>query len=77
MDDWELAMKESDIIYERGDYWVGRTHKPASYTVYRMCLPCFVSEPDSSYALDGDGLSLAKARADYLYRRSREKLCTN
>jgi hypothetical protein len=62
-------MREKDILYERGDYWVCRVAK--TYTVYRNGVTH--STPDSSYAETPDGLSLAKARTDYLARRAEEK----
>jgi hypothetical protein len=58
-------VRESDIVYETGDFWVGRVKR--SYTVYRNVGMVAVS--DSAYSLSADGLSIAKARADYLARR--------
>lgn len=60
-------MRESDIMHESGAYWVGRTHKPDSYTVY--IAGAVASTPDSSYAMTPDGLSIAIARAQYLAMR--------
>lgn len=59
-------MTERDIIHERGEFWVGRTRSPASFTVYRSA--SLVSIPDSSYPADDGGKSLAIARCDYLGR---------
>lgn len=58
-------MRESDIVHENGDYWVGK--EPTAYTVYKSGVTHSVS--DSSYAKDADGLSIAIARCDYLARR--------
>ena len=57
-------MRESDIEYEAGDYWVGREriHGGIAHTVYRNTSTHAVS--DSSY-LD---LSVAIARCNYLAR---------
>lgn len=60
-------MRESDIMHENGRFWVGRTRSPPSFTVYRTEVTHSV--PDSSYAKDKDGLSLAIARCDYLAKR--------
>lgn len=57
-------MKENDIIYENGQYWVCRNK--SNYTVFRTGLTH--SESDSAYTLSEDGLSCAKARCDYLQR---------
>ena len=58
-------MRESDIIFEAGNVWVGRVD--GTYTVFR----CGVthSTPDSSYPLTADGQSIAIARAKYLANR--------
>lgn len=61
-------MDESDILHENGNFWVGKTRRPESYTVYRTGLTH--STPDSSYAFTPDGLSIAKARCDYLAGRA-------
>lgn len=58
-------MKESDIVYQVGIYWVANERN--KYTVYKDGVTC--AESDSSYAKDEDGLSIAKARAVYLHRR--------
>ena len=63
-------MKESDIMHEStcGKFWVGRDRKPACYVVYRA--GATHSTPDSGYALTSDGLSIARARCDYLAGRA-------
>lgn len=58
-------MREADILHQAGLYWVAATR--GSYTVYRDGLTH--ATPESSYAKTPDGLSIAKARADYLARR--------
>lgn len=64
-------MKEDDIVYEVGRFWVYRDIKCACYTVYRAGITHSTS--DSSYAFTEDGLSLAKARVDYLARRHNQE----
>lgn len=60
-------MRETDIVHENGKRWVLRDAKNKRYTVFTASVT--VSESDSSYPLTADGLSLAKARANYLARR--------
>lgn len=60
-------MKEKDIKHENGVFWVGDTGD--SYTVYEAHV-CHYSVPDSSYARDQDGLSIAVARCNYLAHRA-------
>lgn len=57
-------MKESNIVHENGDFWV--LAKPNSYVVFQSGITHSVS--DSAYRKDADGLSIAKARCDYLAR---------
>jgi len=57
-----MAIRESDIIHENGDFWVLRGRN--NYTVFRTGPT--VSESDSAYAKTSDGLSIAVARCDYL-----------
>lgn len=61
-------MRESDIMHENGDYWVGRDRETKSYLVLKTGATHSVS--DSGYALTADGLSIAIARCDYLASRS-------
>jgi hypothetical protein len=56
------AMRESDIKFESGDYWVGKTDR--GYTVFMSGVT--VSAADSTYPKDDDGLSIAIARCKYL-----------
>lgn len=58
-------MRESDIMHERGAYWVLRDR--AAYLVMRNGVTHATS--DSAYARDPDGLSLAIARCNYLASR--------
>jgi hypothetical protein len=58
-------MKESQIKFESGSYWVCLADN--QYTVYRSGVTH--SKADSSYAFSEDGLSLAIARAKYLDAR--------
>jgi hypothetical protein len=60
------------IYHEAGDFWVGRTYRPPSYTVYRSGVTH--STPDSSYPSTADGLSLAIARCDYLHKAATAKV---
>lgn len=56
---------EERIVYERGDFWV-RSDKDR-YTVFASGITHATS--DSAYAKTEDGLSLARARVDYLAKR--------
>lgn len=58
-------MREADIVHENGKYWVARDSR--SYTVLRSFSTHSVT--DSAYAKTSDGLSIAKARCDYLAKR--------
>lgn len=59
-----MSYKESDIAYENGNAWVLTDKKKQQYTVFISGVTH--SESDSAYPLTDDGLSIAKARADYL-----------
>lgn len=59
-------MKESQIVFELGSFWVWKG--PEAYTVYKTG-PVY-SVPDSSYEATPDGLSIAIARAKYLARKA-------
>lgn len=63
------ARFERDIKHEAGRFWVGDTKD--SYTVYEEGITH--SEPDSSYAHNEDGLSIAIARCNYLAKRTARK----
>ncbi len=58
--------RESDIVYETTVCWVRRDRK--AYTVFRTGV--VASTSDSAYAKNADGLSIAKARCDYLAKRA-------
>lgn len=60
-------MRESDILYQNGRAWVYADKKRRAYIVMVDGNVCATS--DSAYALDEDGLSIAKARIDYLAKR--------
>lgn len=57
-------MKESEIVYENGGMLVHADKRKPAYVVYRS--GATHSTSDSAYSFDEDGLSIAKARADYL-----------
>ena len=59
--------READIMHENGPAWVYRDKAKQRYTVFVAGPTHSVS--DSAYHLTADGLSIAKARADYLARR--------
>lgn len=48
-------MKEKDIIFESGKYWVGKTKD--SYTVFQIGITCSTSV--ESFPKTADGLSIA------------------
>ena len=60
-------MRESDIIYEDGNFWVGKTQ--AGYAVFKNGITHSTS--DSSYELTEDGKACAIARCKYLARMAR------
>lgn len=59
--------RESDIVYENGPCWVRRDR--SSYTVFKSG-GITHSVSDSAYKKNADGLSIAKARCDYLAKRA-------
>ena len=61
-------MRESVIKYQAGPFWVMDDRQYDCYTVFKDGPVVAVS--DSSYPRTDDGLSLAKARVDYLAKRS-------
>lgn len=64
-------MKMQYIIYENGESWVLKDTEHNRYTVFRVGITHSTS--DSAYPIDEAGLSVAKARADYLANRSSNK----
>lgn len=58
-------VKESDIMFESGSYWVCRDK--SAYVVFKN--GATHSTSDSAYAKTDDGLSIAIARAKYLAKR--------
>lgn len=59
-----MSYRVEDIAHEAGRYWVLRDRKQKCYTVFKSGITHSIG--DSAYPLTADGLSLAKARADYL-----------
>lgn len=66
-----MAYKEKDIMHENGNVWVLRENE--AYTVMVSGITHSIS--DSSYHPNDDGLSLAKARCDYLARKGAASYC--
>lgn len=62
-------LKEKDIVHENGDFWVLKDRD--RYTVFKCGITH--STADSAYPLGEDGLSLAKARCDYLAKRASQR----
>lgn len=62
-----MTVKLEDIVHDNGKAWIHRDKKQVAYVVYRAGVTHSTS--DSAYELTEDGLSLAKARADYLATR--------
>lgn len=60
-------MRESKIVYENGAFWI--LHDKGRYIVMRAGITH--SESDSAYTGDADGLSIAKARCNYLAKRAK------
>ena len=58
-------MKEKDIVYENAPFWVYK----AKDCYYVMKDGITHSESDSAYHLTDDGLSIAKARCNYLAQK--------
>ena len=64
-----MSLKEKDIVHEADNYWVFKGKD--AYHV--MVVGITHSESESSYRLNDDGLSIAKARCNYLAKRKKEK----
>lgn len=62
-----MSYKEADIVHENGRLWVLRDKKYHCYTVYETGITH--SEADSAYRMNDNGLSIAKARCDYLAKQ--------
>ena len=60
-----MTRRENEIVYENPKAWVSR--EIGSYIVWRIGVTCSTS--DSAYEKTDDGLSIAKARCDYLARK--------
>ena len=65
-----MKTNERDIVYENGNAWVYADRKHARYTVFIAGV--VASHSDSAYPLTNDGLSIAKARVDWLASRPRK-----
>ena len=61
-------MREADIVHDAGASWVLADKSHQRYTVFRVGVTHSTS--DSAYPFTEDGLSLAKARADYIAKRA-------
>lgn len=61
-------MRESDMLMDRNGFYVMRQR--SAYVVFRPSPSGMYAISDSAYALTDDGLSIAKARCDYLARRA-------
>lgn len=59
-------MKEMQIEYQQGEYWVARF--PGHHSVF-IDTPTH-AQVDSTYPNTPDGLSLERARVDYLAKRA-------
>ena len=62
-------MRECGIMHENEAYWVCREQH--AYVVYRPSESAVFSQSDSAYSKTPGGLSLAKARCDYLAKTAR------
>lgn len=65
-----MSYRESDIVHENPKAWVLDDRRRGAYAVYVIGLTHSVC--DSAYPRNEDGLSIAKARADYFQKRSLE-----
>lgn len=61
-----MSYREADIAHENPKAWVLDDKRNGCYTVFRNGVTHSAS--DSSYERDADGLSIAKARADFFNR---------
>ena len=59
-------MRESQIVYQVGKFWVCDADNQYSVMVDGK----YMSHTDSSYKKNGDGFLLAKTRVDYLVKRN-------
>lgn len=66
-------IKEEDIVYENGNYWVLKSKKGHCYFVMGSSPGNTHSVSDSTYSLDDDGLSIAIARCNWMAKRAKEK----
>ncbi len=61
------SYREDDVVHENPAAWVLRDRRQARYTV--LVAGSAASTSDSAYPFSPDGLTLAIARADYLFAR--------
>lgn len=62
--------RERDILHENGGFWVHRDRAQKAVVVYSPSPSGTHSASDCGFADTPDGLSLAKARCDYLAKRA-------
>ena len=63
---------EEDIIYEKGDFWVLRDRQQKAYTVLENMASKSITR--TSFAMNDDGFSIARAYCDHLAKASMKKL---
>jgi hypothetical protein len=63
--------REGDILHQNGGHYVHRDRLSRCITVYRPSASGTHALSDCSFTDDADGLSLAKARCDYLAKRAK------
>lgn len=61
-------MREADILHENAGFYVALNRRCNALVVYRP--RATHAESDSAYCNNPDGLSIAKARCDYLAKRA-------
>lgn len=68
-------MTENGIVHENGPYWVYLGKIGQHNRAYAVFGPYgnVASIADSAYTANADGLSIAKARADYLAKQDRRR----
>lgn len=65
-----MSYRESDIVHENPKAWVLNDRRQDCYAVYVIGVTHSVC--DSAYPRNEDGLSIAKARADFFHKRALE-----
>lgn len=64
-----MRLQEKHILYEVDGFWILDDADHGAYTVMRPSPSFTHSISDSGYERTPDGMSIAKARCDYLARR--------